>query len=115
MLQVLSESPLVGQCITHFDRMGTLESRRGVTDLVRCEAVWASRRVGAPGSSKRLHHVHVPTRSARAPALRDRGLDGGAPQVSMIAAARTVVHLPCLSPTADWVMFMVRTILLEMR
>jgi hypothetical protein len=34
---------------------------------------------------------------------------------SRMAAARTVVHRPRLSPTADWVMFMVRTILLDMR
>ena len=32
-----------------------------------------------------------------------------------IAAAITVIHLPCLSPTPLWVMFVVRTILLEMR
>ena len=32
-----------------------------------------------------------------------------------IAAPKTVVHRPRLSPTADWVMFMVRTILLEIR
>ena len=31
------------------------------------------------------------------------------------AAAMVVVHLPRLSPTADWVMLLVRTILLEMR
>ena len=30
-----------------------------------------------------------------------------------IAAAITVVQRPCLSPTADWVMFAVRTILFE--
>ena len=33
----------------------------------------------------------------------------------IIAAASTVVHSPRLSPTADCVMFMVRTILLEIR
>src|SRR6266478_1095393 len=32
-----------------------------------------------------------------------------------MAAPRTVVQRPRLSPTADWVTFMVRTILLEMR
>ena len=36
-------------------------------------------------------------------------------QVSMTAAVMTVVHQLFLCPTADWVMFMVRTILFEMR
>jgi hypothetical protein len=45
-------------------------------------------------------------------------LPGGPAQsssASRIAAASTVVHRPRLSPTADCVMFMVRTILFEIR
>lgn len=37
------------------------------------------------------------------------------PYGSKIAVDSTVVHQPFLWPTADWVMFMVRTILFEMR
>ena len=45
--------------------------------------------------------------------LRDRSFPGYSK--IKIAAAITVVQRPCLSPTADCVMFAVRTILLEMR
>lgn len=43
------------------------------------------------------------------------GLRGGHYSPNRMAAESTVVQSPRLSPTADWLMLMVRTILLEMR